>query len=94
MSSRLLRLLSGFSRVRLFATPWTAASKAPPSMGFSRQEYWSGVPLPAEIKLEPRAGRLLVLPSSGENVGKAQVSKAEMSSFPVPPLADPVIGVR
>ena len=33
------------SRVRLFATPWTAAYQAPPSMGFSRQEYWSGVPL-------------------------------------------------
>ena len=32
------------SRVRLFATPWTAAHQAPPSMGFSRQEYWSGVP--------------------------------------------------
>ena len=34
------------SRVRLLATPWTAAYQAPPSMGFSRQEYWSGVPLP------------------------------------------------
>ena len=33
------------SRVQLFATPWTAAYQAPPSMGFSRQEYWSGVPL-------------------------------------------------
>ena len=33
------------SRVRLFATPWTAAHQAPPSMGFSRQECWSGVPL-------------------------------------------------
>ena len=33
------------SRVRLVATPWTAAHQAPPSMGFSRQEYWSGVPL-------------------------------------------------
>ena len=32
-------------RVRLFATPWTAAYQAPPSMEFSRQEYWSGVPL-------------------------------------------------
>ena len=32
------------SRVQLFATPWTAAFQAPPSMGFSRQEYWSGVP--------------------------------------------------
>ena len=35
------------SRVRLFATPWTAAYQAPPSMGFSRQEYWSGVPSPS-----------------------------------------------
>ena len=35
------------SRVRLFTTPWTAAHQAPPSMGFSRQEYWSGVPSPS-----------------------------------------------
>ena len=35
------------SRVWLFPTPWTAAYQAPPSMGFSRQEYWSGVPLPS-----------------------------------------------
>ena len=34
------------SRVQLLATPWTAAYQTPPSMGFSRQEYWSGVPLP------------------------------------------------
>ena len=33
--------------VRLLATPWTASHQAPPSMGFSRQEYWSGVPLPS-----------------------------------------------
>ena len=44
---RLLLLLSRVSRVRLLATPWTAAHQAPPSMGFSRQEYWSGVPLPS-----------------------------------------------
>ena len=37
------------SRVRLFVTPWTAAYQAPPSMGFSRQEYWSGLPLPSPI---------------------------------------------
>ena len=36
-------LLSRFSRVRLCATPWTAAYQGPPSMGFSRQEYWSGL---------------------------------------------------
>ena len=39
--------LSHFSRVRLFATPWTTAHQAPPSMGFSRQEYWSGLPFPS-----------------------------------------------
>ena len=36
-----------FSRVRLFATPWTVAYQAPPSMGFSRQECWSGLPFPS-----------------------------------------------
>ena len=35
------------SRVRLFATPWTVAFQASPSMGFSRQEYWSGLPFPS-----------------------------------------------
>ena len=38
------------SRVRLFETPWTAAYQAPLSMGFSRQEYWSEVPLPSLVK--------------------------------------------
>ena len=38
--------LSHFSRVRLSAAPWTAAPQAPLSMGFFRQEYWSGVPCP------------------------------------------------
>ena len=37
-------------RVRLSATPWTVAHQVPPSMGFSRQEYWSGVPLPSPIR--------------------------------------------
>ena len=37
--------VKALSRVRLLATPWIAAYQAPPSMGFSRQEYWSGVPL-------------------------------------------------
>ena len=38
--------VKSLSRVRLLANPWTSAFQAPPSMGFSRQEYWSGVPLP------------------------------------------------
>ena len=39
------------SRVRLLQTQWTAAHQAPPSMGFSRQEYWSGVPLPSSNEI-------------------------------------------
>ena len=39
--------VKSLSHIRLLATPWTAAYQAPPSMGFSRQEYWSGVPLPS-----------------------------------------------
>ena len=39
--------VKSLSRVRLLETPWTAAYQAPPSMRFSRQEYWSGVPLPS-----------------------------------------------
>ena len=41
------RSVQSLSCARLLATPWTAAYQAPPSMGFSRQEYWSGVPLPS-----------------------------------------------
>ena len=39
--------VKSLSRVRLLATPWTVAHQGPPSMGFSRQECWSGVPLPS-----------------------------------------------
>ena len=39
--------VKSLSHVRLVATPWTAAYQAPPSMAFSRQEYWSGMPLPS-----------------------------------------------
>ena len=39
--------MKSLSRVRPSVTPWTAAYQAPPSMGFSRQEHWSGVPLPS-----------------------------------------------
>ena len=39
--------VKSLSRVQLFATPWTVAYHAPPSMGFSKQEYWSGLPFPS-----------------------------------------------
>ena len=48
-SGMLLLLLSRFSRVRLCATPQTAAHQAPPSLGFSRQEHWSGLPFPSPM---------------------------------------------
>ena len=47
----LLLLLSHFSRVRLCATPQTAAHQAPPSLGFSRQQHWSGLPFPSPQEL-------------------------------------------
>ena len=57
--------VKSLSRVRLFVTPWTAAYQAPPSMGFSRQEYWSGLPFPSPGDLpnpgfEPRSSALQV----------------------------------
>ena len=39
--------MKSLSHVRLFATPWTMAYQVPPSMGLSRQEYWSGLPFPS-----------------------------------------------
>ena len=48
------------SRVQLLVTPWTAAHHAPPSMGFSRQEYWGGVPLPSPQKLRKKAKKATV----------------------------------
>ena len=57
------RVLSHFSCVRLFVTPWTVARQAPLSMGFSRQEYWSGLPCPSpgdlpDPGIEPRSPAL------------------------------------
>ena len=66
--------LTPFIRVQLFATPWTVASQAPLPMGFPRQEFWSGLPLPPpdnrpDPEAEPAtlvspalAGRLLLAP--------------------------------
>ena len=56
--------VKSLSRVRLSATPWTAAYQAPPSMGFSRQDYWSGVPLPSLLlRLPPHKGNHLYFSS-------------------------------
>ena len=47
--------VKSLSRVQLFATPWTVAYQASPSMGFSRQEYWNGLPFPSPVDL-PNSG--------------------------------------
>ena len=49
----------------VFATPWTVAHQAPPSMGFSRQEYWNGLPFPSPEDL-PDPGIKLVSPALQE----------------------------
>ena len=65
------------SHVRLFATPWTVACQAPPSMGFSRQEYWSGLPFPSPGDLsnpgiEPGSPALQADALTSEPPGKPQ----------------------
>ena len=66
--------VKSLSRVRLFATPWTAAHQAPPSMGFSRQEYWSGVPLPSPdlLELTPKKDVLFIIGDWNANVGSQE----------------------
>ena len=71
----LLLLLSHFSRVRLCATPLTEAHQAPLSLGFSRQEYWSGLPcpLPGDLpnpRIKPRSPALQVDSLPSEPPGK------------------------
>ena len=67
--------VKSLSHVRLFATPWTVARQAPLSMGFSRQEYWSGLPFPSPGNLpdpgiEPRSPALQADALTSEPPGK------------------------
>ena len=56
--------VKSLSHVQPSATPWTAAFQAPPSMVFSRQEYWSGVPLPSPKRLSTYCQLLKIVPST------------------------------
>ena len=87
-------LLSHFSRVRPSATPWTAAFQAPPSLGFSRQEYWSGVPLPSpylppNIDLFPFLKSYIYLPAFSFGMSSFRAAKLLQSC---PTLCDPIDG--
>ena len=65
----LLSKVKSLSHVRLFATPWTVAYQVPPSMKFSRQEYWSGLPFPSPGEL-PNPGIKPMSPVSPTLVGR------------------------
>ena len=70
--------VKSLSCVRLFAAPWTVAYQAPPSMGFSRQEYWSGLPFPSPGDLpnsgiEPRSPTLQANSLPAEPPGKGNL---------------------
>ena len=76
--------MKSLSRVRLLATPWTAANQAPPFMGFSRQEYWSGLPFPSPEDLpnpgiKPRSPALQTDALPSEPPGKPNLY--ERSNF-------------
>ena len=71
--------VNSLGRVRLFATSWTVAYQAPPSMGFSRQEYWSGLPFPSPGNLpdpgiEPRSPALQADALQSEPPGKLKIT--------------------
>ena len=89
MDIKLLVCPQSFSNVQFFVTPWTVAHQAPISMGFSRQEYWSGLPFPtAGDLLDPvieheslaspaMAGRFFTTVPPGKIPSRLQVSNLE-----------------
>ena len=69
--------VKSLSRVQLFATPWTVAHQAPLSTGFSRQDYWSGLPFPSpgdlpDPGIEPRSPALQADALTSEPPGKPE----------------------
>ena len=72
------------SRVQLFAIPWTVAYQAPPAIGFSRQEYWSGLPFPSPGDLphpgiEPGSPALWADALLSEPPGNPRMKQKEMA---------------
>ena len=78
--------VKSLNRVRLFATPWTVARQAPLSMGFSRQEYWSGLPFPYPGDL----------PNPGIEPGSPALQADALSSEPPgkPTIVWPQVNIR
>ena len=72
------------SHIRLLVTPWTAAYQAPLSMGFSRQEYWSGVPLPKSLITETCVRASIVARLRSQNCCCCSITKLYLT------LCDPM----
>ena len=80
MHSNFIGEVKSLSHVRLFVTPWTVAYQAPLSMGFSRQEYWSGLPFPSpgdlpDPGIKPRSPALEADTLTSEPPGKSNFIK-------------------
>ena len=78
--------VKSLSHVRLFVTPWTIAYQAPPSMGFSKQEYWSGLPFPSPGDLpnpgiEPRSPTFQANALTSEPLGKPLMLLISFTSY-------------
>ena len=76
--------VKSLGRVHLFVTPWTVAHQASPSMGFSRQEYWSGLPFPSpgdlpHPRIKPRSPALKADTLSSEPPGKSRMTVIKKS---------------
>ena len=84
--------VKSLSRVRLFVTPWIVAYQAPPSVGFSRQEYWSGWPFPSPGNLpdpgiEPRSAALQADALPSEPPGKPKETETQAYQTACPHVA-------
>ena len=78
--------VNSLSRVPLFGTPWTVAYQAPPSMEFSRQEYWSGLPFPSpgdlpDPGIKPGSPALQADALPSEPSGKPLITKEVINSL-------------
>ena len=78
--------VKSLSHVQLFATPWTVAYQAPPSMEFSRQEYWSGLPFPSpgdlpDPGIEPRSPTFQADALTSEPPGKPKIAGRNINNL-------------